>query len=311
MRTAVVALGGNALLRGDQLGTIQEQEVNTYETCKCIVKLLSNYDSLVITHGNGPQVGNILLRNEAGNKMYGISKMPLDICVADSQGGIGYLTERQLVNVLIEQGIDKEVVTIVTQVRVDEEDPAFLNPTKPVGPYYTKAESDALASQYNWKFKEDPRGRGWRRVVPSPKPKEIYNKQIMQMLAEAGNLVIAAGGGGIPVIKKNNWFSGVEAVIDKDLSAAMLANTINASSLFILTDIQKVAINFKKPGERFLDTMTVAEAEAYYGEGHFEAGSMGPKVLAAIEFIRGGGERCVITDARALDSISNGTIITK
>jgi carbamate kinase len=168
-----------------------------------------------------------------------------------------------------------------------------------------------LAGKFAWTFKEDPRGRGWRRVVASPKPREIYNKAIMQALAEAGNLVIAAGGGGIPVIKKNSWFYGVEAVIDKDLSAAMLANTINASSLFILTDIQKVAINFKKPGEKFIDAMTVAEAESYYSDGHFEAGSMGPKVLAAIEFIRGGGEQCIITDARALDSISNGTIITK
>lgn len=310
-KMAVVALGGNALLRGDQLGSIEEQEYNTYLTTKCIANLLSEFESLVITHGNGPQVGNILLRNEAGNRDFSIPKMPLDICVADSQGGIGYLIERQLRNVLAEQQIQKEVITLVTQVMVDVNDPAFQKPTKPVGPYYTKEDADFLAVKHNWKFKEDPRGRGWRRVVPSPRPMEIFNTSTILQLAQQGKLVIASGGGGVPVIFSENQIHGVEAVIDKDLAAALLARTIGAEELIILTDIQKVAINFRKPDEKFLDTMTVDEAQKYFNEGQFEAGSMGPKVLAALEFVSSGGSRAIITDVNALENLENGTIITK
>lgn len=310
-KMVVVALGGNALLRGDQLGSIEEQEFNTYQTAKCIAKLLAEFESLIITHGNGPQVGNILLRNEAGNKDFSIPKMPLDICVADSQGGIGYLIERQLRNVLAEQGINKEVITLVTQVLVDSNDPAFLKPTKPVGPYYAKEDSDFLAAKHNWKFKEDARGRGWRRVVPSPRPTAIFNTDTIIQLALQGKLVIAGGGGGVPVIKTDNQLHGVEAVIDKDLAASLMARNIGADELIILTDIAKVAINFRKPDEKFLDTMTVDEAQKYFNEGQFEAGSMGPKVLAAVEFVSSGGTRAIITDVNGLDNLANGTIITK
>lgn len=312
-RIAVVALGGNALLRGDEMGTISDQAKNTYNTCKFITKLLTRFESLVITHGNGPQVGNILLRNEAGFRDYNIPKMPLDICVADSQGGIGYLTERQMRNVILEESLNREVLTLVTQVLVDREDPAFSNPTKPVGPFYTESEVAKLKQQQpTWQFKEDPKKRGWRRVVPSPKPIQIMGEQIIEELANRGVLVIAAGGGGIPVIKgADGILDGVEAVIDKDSASSLLATRIHAHELFILTDIKQVAINFKKPGERFIDKMTADEALEYYNNGEFEAGSMGPKVMAAIRFIQNGGERTTITDATSLENFDGGTQITK
>ncbi len=213
-KTAVVALGGNALLRGNEIGTIQQQEKNTYDTCINLIKLLKQDYNLVITHGNGPQVGNIMLRNEAGYNTYKIPKMPLDICVADSQGGIGYMIERQMKNILTENKLRKNVVTLVTQVLVDKDDPAFENPSKPIGPFYLKEEADLLARINNFVFKEDARKRGWRRVVASPQPKDIINKKIIKELVRKGNIVIAAGGGGIPVYQdKNKMLHGVEAVI--------------------------------------------------------------------------------------------------
>ncbi|MDD5609819.1 MAG: carbamate kinase, partial [Ignavibacterium sp.] len=198
-KTAVVALGGNALLRGDEIGTIQQQEKNTYNTCINLINLIKEDYNIVITHGNGPQVGNIMLRNEAGYNSYKIPKMPLDICVADSQGGIGYMIERQMINILREHKIKKNVITVVTQVLVDQDDPAFKNPTKPVGAFYLKEEADLLARVNNFIFKEDPRKRGWRRVVPSPKPIDVLNRKIIKNLVDKGNIVIASGGGGVPV----------------------------------------------------------------------------------------------------------------
>jgi carbamate kinase len=230
-KLAVVAFGGNALLRGNQVGTITEQEKNAYDACLNLVELINNGYDIVITHGNGPQVGNILLRNEAGYSVFKIPKMPLDICVADSQGGIGYMLEQQMRNVLAEHNISKEVITIVTQVIVDKNDAAFKEPTKPVGSFYLKEEADLLAKANNWIFKEDPRKRGWRRVVASPKPKDIMNKSVVKALARAGNIVIAAGGGGIPVIYNGGKkLKGVDAVIDKDLASALLASEIGADS---------------------------------------------------------------------------------
>ena len=200
-KTAVIALGGNALLRGNEIGTIQQQEKNTYNTCISLLNLIKEDYNLVITHGNGPQVGNIMLRNEAGYNNYKIPKMPLDICVADSQGGIGYMIERQVYNLFKDQKIKKNVVTLVTQVLVDKDDPAFQNPTKPVGAFYLKEEADLLARANNFVFKEDPRKRGWRRVVPSPQPIDILNKKVIKDLVHKGNLVIASGGGGVPVYR--------------------------------------------------------------------------------------------------------------
>lgn len=309
-KIAVVALGGNALLRGNEIGTIQQQERNTYNTCINLVSLLRNEFNLVITHGNGPQVGNILLRNEAGYNTYKIPRMPLDICVADSQGGIGYMVERQLRNILSDNKIRRNVATVVTQVLVDKDDPAFENPTKPVGAFYLKEEADLLARANNIIFREDPGKRGWRRVVPSPEPVDVLNKKTIKDLVRKGNIVIAAGGGGIPVFKdENKQLRGVEAVIDKDLASALLAAEIMADKFFILTDVSKVFLNFGKPDQTPLDVISVDQAEAYLKDGHFAAGSMGPKIKAAINFIRNGGKETVITESTQLGNPESGTRI--
>jgi carbamate kinase len=309
-KIAVVALGGNALLRGNEIGTIQQQEKNTYETCINLIKLLEDDFNIVITHGNGPQVGNILLRNEAGYNTYKIPKMPLDICVADSQGGIGYMIERQIRNILAEQKIKRNVVTVVTQVLVDKNDPAFENPTKPVGAFYLKEEADLLARANNLIFKEDPRKRGWRRVVASPEPKDVLNKKIIKDLVKKGNIVIATGGGGVPVYRdEKKHLHGIEAVIDKDLASALLAYEIKADGFFILTDVAKVYLNYNKPGQIALDKITVEQAEQYLREGHFSAGSMGPKIRAAIHFIKNGGKETIITESKQLGNPESGTKI--
>ncbi|MCK9425680.1 MAG: carbamate kinase [Ignavibacteriaceae bacterium] len=307
-KIAVVALGGNALLKGSQIGTINEQEDNTYRTCNFLTELLKQYN-LVITHGNGPQVGNILLRNEAGYDSYKIPKMPLDICVADSQGGIGYMIERQILNILNEKKVKRNVVTLVTQVLVDKDDPAFQNPTKPIGKFFLKEEAELLSKANNWVFKEDARKRGWRRVVASPQPKRIVNKEIVEALAKKGNIVIAAGGGGIPVVGNNGSLHGVDAVIDKDLASALLANQIGADALFILTDVAKVSINFQKPNAKELDKLTIRQATKYLKAGEFGSGSMGPKIQAAISFIKNGGKEAVITESTQLLNPSAGTRI--
>ena len=309
-KIAVVALGGNALLRGNEIGTIQQQEKNTYDTFIHLLKLLKNGYELVITHGNGPQVGNIMLRNEAGFREYKIPQMPLDICVADSQGGIGYMIERQIKNILQEHKIKKNVVTIVTQVLVDKNDPAFIEPTKPVGRFYLKEEAELLARAGGLIFKEDPRKRGWRRVVPSPDPIEIINKKIIRDLVKRGNIVIAAGGGGVLVYrndKKN--LVGVEAVIDKDLASSLLASEINADAFFILTDVPNVFLNFHKPNQIKLEKITSREAEKYLEAGEFADGSMGPKILAAIQFIKNGGKETIITESTQLNNPDSGTRI--
>lgn len=309
-KLAVVAFGGNALLRGNEVGTIEQQEKNAYDTCKKILGLLKLDFNLIITHGNGPQVGNILLRNDAGYDKFKIPKMPLDICVADSQGGIGYMIERMMRNVLTEEKIKKNVVTLVTQVLVDREDPAFNEPTKPIGPFYIKEEADLLAKANDWTFKEDPRKRGWRRVVASPKPIDVLNKKIVKELAKKGNIVIAAGGGGIPVFQhKNKQLEAVEAVIDKDLASALLAQEIGADAFYIITDVPKVYINFNKPNQKQLDTITVDEIMKYYEQGEFAAGSMGPKVLAGVQFVKGGGKEAVITSVEEIHLDNCGTRI--
>jgi len=309
-KTAVVALGGNALLRGNEIGTIQQQEKNTYDTCINLLKLLKEDYNLVITHGNGPQVGNIMLRNEAGYNNYKIPKMPLDICVADSQGGIGYMIERQIINILKDHKIRKNVVTLVTQVLVDRDDPAFENPTKPVGAFYLKEEADLLRRVNNFVFKEDPRKRGWRRVVPSPQPIDVLNNKVIKDLVKKGNIVIASGGGGVPVYRgEDKHYYGVEAVIDKDHASALLAKEIGADAFFILTDVPKVFLRFNKPDQKALDVLTVDEAQKYYDEGEFAAGSMGPKILAAIKFVNGGGKESVITESTMLGNPDEGTRI--
>ena len=309
-KIAVVALGGNALLRGNETGTIQQQEKNTYDTCLHLTKLIKDGYELVITHGNGPQVGNIMLRNEAGYREYKIPQMPLDICVADSQGGIGYMIERQIKNILREYKIRKNVVTVITQVLVDKNDPAFIEPTKPVGRFYLKEEAELLARAGGLIFKEDSRKRGWRRVVPSPDPVDVLNKKVIRDLVRRGNIVIAAGGGGVPVYrddKKN--LVGVEAVIDKDLASSLLATEINADAFFILTDVPNVYLNFHKPNQLKLERITVKEAEDYFERGEFADGSMGPKILAAIKFVKNGGKETIITESTQLSNPDCGTRI--
>ena len=309
-KIAVVALGGNALLRGNELGTIQQQERNTYDTCVHLVKLLKDGYELVITHGNGPQVGNIMLRNEAGYKEYKIPQMPLDICVADSQGGIGYMIERQIKNILREYKIRKNVITVITQVIVDKDDPAFSEPTKPIGGFYLREEAELLAKAGGLIFKEDPGKRGWRRVVPSPEPKEIVNKKTIRDLVKRGNIVIAAGGGGVPVYhdeKKN--LVGVESVIDKDLASSLLAREIGADAFYILTDVSNVYLNFHKPNQVALEKISAQQAEEYLESGEFADGSMGPKIKAAIEFVKSGGKETIITESTQLGNPDSGTRI--
>ncbi len=312
MKKAIVALGGNALLRGDQAGTIEEQEQNSKTTLESVVNLIKAGYNIVITHGNGPQVGNILMRNDAGEQLYNIAQMPLDICVADSQGGIGYMLERMLRIVLKENNIDKEVVTLVTPVEVDINDQAFKNPTKRVGKIYNKEESDKLAAEKGWIFKESPKvAGGYRRVVPSPIPKKILNSPVIEQLLEAGNIVIAVGGGGVPVyFDEKGTIRPAEAVIDKDRASSVLASTIKADEFFILTDVPYVYLNYKQENEQKLEQLSVAEAKKYMAEGMFGEGNMSPKVEACINFLDKGGKRAVITEATQLkDPDKSGTRI--
>lgn len=312
-KLAVVALGGNALLRGNQVGTIEEQEKNTTDTLENLVYLIKEGYDLVISHGNGPQVGNILMRNDAGEELYGIPQMPLDICVADSQGGIGYMIERMLRNVLHRHGIDKEVCCLVTPVIVDKDDPAFQNPTKRVGKIYNKEQADALAKSKGWVFKEEVKdtGSGWRRVVPSPKPTGILNEKVINQLVRQGIIVIASGGGGVPVyIDEVGDVRPSEAVIDKDSASSLLANRINADEFYILTDVSYVYINYKKPGEKKLEFLNKADTDKYLKEGMFGEGNMAPKIRACLHFVENGGKMSVITEATKLEDMSYGTKIT-
>ncbi len=309
-KLAVIAFGGNAILRGNEVGTIDQQEKNTYDTCEKLIKLLEDGYNIVITHGNGPQVGNILLRNEAGFNQYKIPKMPIDICVADSQGGIGYMIERQMRNVLNDYHVDRNVVTLVTQVLVDIKDPAFENPTKPIGGYYIKEEADLLTKANNWVFKEDQQKRGWRRVVASPQPMDIMNKKMISELVERGHIVVAVGGGGIPIYKHdNNHLEAIEAVIDKDLASSLLATMINANTFYIFTDVPKVYLNFNKKDQVALDELKVEDARKYLNDGQFAMGSMGPKILAAVNFIESGGKEAIITEASQVGIEGSGTKI--
>ncbi len=311
-KLAVLALGGNALLRDNEIGTIEEQERNTYNTCKQIVNLIKMDYNIIITHGNGPQVGNILLRNEAGFDKYKIPQMPMDICVADSQGGIGYMIERMMRNVLNEEKIKKEVITFVTQVLVDKKDPAFENPTKPVGPYYIKEEADLLAKKNNWVFKKDAKNRGWRKVVASPTPIRIMNQSVIKSLANSGKIVIAVGGGGVPVFKHDNgYLEAIEAVIDKDLASSVLATNIKADNFYILTDVPKVYVNFNKKDQKALNKVKVSTALKYHELSEFGAGSMEPKIKAAVNFCESTGNEAVITDSDSLSKKACGTRIYK
>jgi len=292
-KRVVIALGGNAILQRGQKGTYEEQMGNVRKTAKQIADIiLGNEYEVVITHGNGPQVGTILLQQDAGEHVHGIPAQPMDVCGAMSQGQIGYMIQQALVNELKKRGITKPVATVVTQTIVDKNDPAFQHPSKPVGPFYDEETAKKLAKEKGWVVIEDA-GRGWRRVVPSPDPKGHVEAPIIQDLVEKGFIVIASGGG-IPVIEENGELKGVEAVIDKDLAGEKLAEEVDADVLMILTDVNGAAINYGKPDEQWLGEVKVNELKKYYEDGHFKKGSMGPKVLAAIRFVEWGGERAVI-----------------
>ncbi len=311
-KLAVVAFGGNALLRSGQKGTYKEQIENVSNTCESLYSLVKQGYNLVIGHGNGPQVGNVMLQHEGGLEKYNIPAMPMDFCVAETQGSIAHLIEMGFRNMFAKNGINKNIVTLVTQVVVSKDDPMFQNPTKPVGPYYTEEQAETFSKENGSVYREDPKGNGWRKVVASPKPVEINNVEIVKQLSESGTIVVTVGGGGIPVVKEENGtVRGVEAVIDKDLASALTAVQIGADEFYILTDVPKVYINFRKPGEKALDVITVAEAKEYLAQGQFAEGSMAPKVRAGIMFVENGGKECVITEAGQLGNPSCGTRIVK
>ena len=311
-KLAVVALGGNALLRDNQLGTIDEQEQNTTDTLPNLLFLIREGYDLVLTHGNGPQVGNILMRNDAGEEKYGIPQMPLDICVADSQGGIGYMIERMLRNILHLNHIDKEVVTLVTMSVVEENDPAFHKPSKRVGKTYSKEESDMIAAEKGWIFQEGKkREGGYRRAVPSPLPIEIINEKVIEKLARQGSIVVASGGGGVPVYRDaEGRIRPSEAVIDKDLASALLGARIGADEFYILTDVPFVYLNFGTSQQEVKEFLNHQDTLLYLEQGMFGEGDMAPKIRAALQFIENGGEKSVITEAFKLEDRSYGTKIT-
>lgn len=310
-KLAVVAFGGNALLRAGERGTIDEQEANVYQTCEGLLGLIKKDYNIVIGHGNGPQVGNIILQVNAGEKMYGIPEMPMDICGAYSQGFIGYIIEQQFKNVLNKHKLNRNIISLITQVIVDKNDKAFQHPTKPVGPYYTDAEMQTLkVKNPTYAFAPDPKGKGWRRVVASPQPLAIHNINVIEELAREGHIVVTVGGGGIPVFYVSpDTLQGIDAVIDKDLASSLLAVKIKADEFYILTDVPKVFINFRKPDEKALDVITVAQAKQYLQEGQFTEGSMAPKIRAALYFVEHGGKQCIITEAGQLSNPDCGTHI--
>ncbi|WP_319502306.1 carbamate kinase [uncultured Draconibacterium sp.] len=311
-KRAVVALGGNAILRGNEEGTIVQQEKNVTDTLENLVPLLREGYELVLTHGNGPQVGNILMRNDAGEQLYGIAPMPLNICVADSQGGIGFMIERMMRNVLNKHGIDKNVISMVTLVEIDANDPAFQNPSKRIGKVYSKAEADRLTQQKGWIFKPTSKSKdGYRRVVPSPMPVDILNKDIIRQLLENGNIVIAAGGGGIPVyFDENNDVRTLDAVIDKDRASGMLATNIDADELYILTDVPFIYKDFGLETQQKLEFLNYTDTLKHLENGTFAEGTMEPKIKACLDFIKNGGSKSIITEATKLADKSYGSKIT-
>ncbi|MEF8848555.1 MAG: carbamate kinase [Candidatus Thermoplasmatota archaeon] len=309
-KNAIVALGGNALIKEGQEGNIHEQFANTRDFSKKIVKMIKDGWNMVLTHGNGPQVGAILIQNNAARNR--IPPMPLGVCVAESEGLIGYMIQQCLYNELKKQKIDKNVATIITQTLVDKNDRSFSNPTKPIGPYYKKKEAEKLKKE-GYKLEKLP--DGWRIIVPSPDPKKIIEGKTIKKMIEDDILVIAAGGGGMPVINKENWgLDGVEAVVDKDLASERLAESTKADLLLILTNVEKVYLNYNQKNQKPIDKINLDEIKEYYKQKHFPKGSMGPKILAAIRFLEAGGKKVIISHVdKAYQAIKGktGTHITK
>ena len=309
-RRAVIALGGNALVKKGQKGTIYEQFANTRESCRSIVQMVKDGWDIVITHGNGPQVGALVLQNQAAKDI--TPEMPLGICVAESEGLIGYMIQQCLSNALKRGHIDKSVIALITQMIIDQADPSLTNPTKPIGPYYTENEAFKMLKE-GYQMTRLP--HGWRMVVPSPDPVRIVEGDIIRKMLDDGIIVIASGGGGMPVFEKKGWgLDGLEAVVDKDLASERLAEAIEAQVLLILTDVEKVYLHYNTNKQQSLDRVTYSQLKEYYLAGEFPPGSMGPKVLAALRFLEFGGDRVVISNIeRGFEALQGktGTLIVR
>ena len=304
LKSAVVAFGGNALMGEDGNSTYKEQMMKTDLMCNKLLTLFNMGYRILITHGNGPQVGNFLMQQECLAET--VSPMPLDACNAMTQGQIGYMIEQRLRNTFTKNNIDKPIIVFITQIVVDEDDPAFDNPTKFIGPFFTKEQSDKLSHDEGWLMREDS-GRGYRRIVASPKPIDIIEKDEIADMSNKDFVVIACGGGGIPVLRdEKNMLKGVPAVIDKDFAAERIGSYIGAELLLLITPVPRVAINFGKPDQKYISEMTLEEAKQYLKEGHFPPGSMGPKMQAAIEFLEAGGKKAIITSLECIEPAIKG-----
>lgn len=294
----LVAMGGHALIRPGEAGTIEDHERNADAIATLLMVLVERDCQLVITHGNGPQVGTLLLQNEAAR--HDTPPMPLDVLVAMTEGSLGYILQQSLLNQLRLRGIRRYVVTVVTQVLVEESDPAFEKPSKPIGPFLSREEAERRRDEMGWRIEEDS-GRGFRRLVPSPRPVKVLQRHMIRDAARAGHIVVACGGGGIPIREKEDGqYAGMEAVIDKDLTSSVLATDIGAALLIVLTEVPQVYVNFGTARQRPLGAVTLEEIEQLYAEGHFPPGSMGPKVEAVISFLKSGGRRALITNPENL-----------
>jgi len=294
-RRFVIALGGNAILPVGLEGTFEQQLKITRETMDTVTMLAGQGHEIVMTHGNGPVVGNIVLRGDAGQALHGIPAMPMFVCGADSQGGLGYMLQQALQNSMKAAGMNNPVASVVTQVRVDPADPAFENPTKPIGPFYDEQQAGEVVAETGWTVVKDA-GRGWRRVVPSPKPIEVMEYEAIKAMADAGVLVIAVGGGGVPVkLNDEGELEGVDAVIDKDRASDLLGRLIGADVLVIITKVDTVFARFGQPDQEALDVLTADRAAEMLANGEFPAGSMGPKIESAVSFLEGGGREVIIT----------------
>lgn len=308
-KIAVVAFGGNALLRAEDRGTQDEQIARAKQAARWLAEIVRRDYRLVIVHGNGPQVGNILVQAEEASTK--IPPQTLDVAVAQTEGSIGFLLQQAMRNRLESLGLPSEVATLLTEVEVDPNDPAFKRPAKPIGPFFTRYRAETLSRDYGWTMREDS-GRGWRKVVPSPRPLHIMNRGAIALLLEKVPVVIAAGGGGIPVVRgRDGQWRGIEAVIDKDHASALLAAELGAALYIILTAVPMVALDFGKPTQREVSRMTAAEARTYFKEGQFPPGSMGPKMEAAIDFVERSGQQVLITDVDHLREGLDGTAGTR
>ena len=295
MKKIVIALGGNAIKQRDQKGSAEEQFENVRRSCSHLVRIIKMGYRVILTHGNGPQVGNLLIQQEEGKKL--VPPQPLDVCGAMTQGQMGYMIQQSLLNEMKDARIDRTVVTLITQVMVGREDQGFRNPTKPVGPFYTKSQKEKYQKEWDHAFqKVDMKEERYRRVVPSPDPLRILEAKMIKKLFESGGVVIAAGGGGIPVLlDRNGRVSGVEAVIDKDLASEKLAESVGADIFMVLTDVKKVYLHFGEKRQRGIKTLRLEQAKKYLLDGHFPSGTMGPKIEACIRFIEYGGERAIVS----------------